>query len=138
MSTAQQILVVYAAVSVVFGMSLGVPLTRARMASATAPHHLVVAHLSALIQGALYFGAAFGLGLSALTPWLDTTAALLLVSGSALFVAGATANWRQGIGDHFAARSLGFRLLAASGAPHLVGALLLVVGTVSGALFASP
>ena len=133
MSTAQQILVVYGALSVGFGMTLGIPLTRARMNSATAPRHLVVAHLSALIQGALYFGVAFGIGLSALTQWLDTIAAVLLVSGSALFVAGATANWRQGIGDHFAERSLGFRLLAASGGPHLAGALLLIAGTVSGA-----
>ncbi len=134
MSTAQEIFVVYGSLSVAFGMVLGIPLTQARMASPTAPHHLVVAHLSALIQGALYFGVAFGVSLSALTQWLDTVAASLLVLGSALFVAGATTNWRQGAGDHFAERSIGFRLLAASGAPHLSGSLVLATGVVSGAL----
>lgn len=134
MSTAQEILVVYGSLSVAFGMILGVPLTQARMVSAIAPHHLVVAHLAALIQGALYFGVAFGISLSALTQWLDTAAAALLVLGSALFVSGATTNWRQGVGDHFAERSIGFRLLAASGAPHLIGSMVLAAGVVSGAL----
>ena len=43
MGTAQEILVVYAASSIAFGMLLGVPLTRIRMGAPSAPHHLVVA-----------------------------------------------------------------------------------------------
>lgn len=132
MGTAQEILVVYAASSVAYGMLLGVALTRIRMGAPVAPHHLVVAHLAALIQGALYFGLAFGLSLSSLTPWIDVAAAILLVTGSALFVAGTTANWRQSVGDHFAERSLGWKLLSASGGPHIVGALIVLVGVVAG------
>jgi hypothetical protein len=134
MGTAQAILVVYAASSIAYGMLLGIPLTQIRMGAPSASHHLVVAHLSALIQGALYFGLAFGLTLSSLTPWINVAAAVLLVTGSALFVAGATANWRQSVGDHFAERSLGWKLLAASGGPHIVGAVIVLVGVVAGVL----
>lgn len=55
-------------------------------------------------------------------------AAGLLVSGSLLFVAGAIANWRQGIGDHFAARSLGWKLLAVSSGGHLPGIVIVSIG----------
>ena len=133
MSTAQQIAVVYGAVSVAFGMLLGLPLSQVRMAAPEAPRHLVVAHLSALMQGTMHFGIGFALGLSNLTPWLNTAAVMVLALGSMLFVAGATANWLQGIGDHFAVRSPGWWLLAVSGGPHIVGSLVLVAGVVSGA-----
>ncbi len=134
METAQKVLVVYGALSITYGMLLGVPLTRVRMAAPTAPRHLVVAHLSALMQGPLHIGLAVALGLSTLTPWVETGAALLLVTGSSLFVVGATVNWLQGVGDHFAARSPGWYLLAASGGPHLCGAGVVLVGVIAGAL----
>ena len=134
MDTAQQVLVVYGTLSITYGMLLGIPLTQVRMGAPAAPRHLVVAHLSALMQGPVHISLAFALGLSTLTPWLETGAALLLVSGSALFVAGATLNWRQGVGDHFAARSPGWYLLAASGGPHLVGAAIVLEGVTSSAL----
>jgi hypothetical protein len=134
MDRAQQVLVVYGTLSITYGMLLGIPLTQVRMEAPAAPRHLVVAHLSALMQGPVHISLAFALGLSALTPWLETGAALLLVIGSALFVAGATLNWRQEVGDHFAARSPGWYLLAASGGPHIVGAAVVLEGVVSGAL----
>ena len=86
------------------------------------------------MQGPVHLGLAFALGLSTLTPWLETAAAVLLVGGSALFIAGATSNWLQDVGDHFAARSTGWYLLAASGAPHLTGAAVVLVGVTSGAV----
>ena len=134
MDRAQQVLVVYGTLSITYGMLLGIPLTRVRMGAPAAPRHLVVAHLSALMQGPVHIGLAFALGLSTLTSWLETGAALLLVCGSALFVAGATLNWRQEVGDHFAARSPGWYLLAGSGGPLIVGAAVVLAGTVSGAL----
>lgn len=133
METAQEILVVYGALSITYGMVLGLPLTRVRMAGPAAPRHLVVAHLSALMQGPVHLGLAVAVGLSTLTPWLETGAALLLVAGSALFVAGATVNWLQQVGDHFEARSAGWHLLAASGAPHLCGAAIVLAGAIVGA-----
>ena len=131
MDTAQEILIVYGTLSITYGMFLGLPLTKARMTSPHAPRHLVVTHLSALMQGPVHLGLALALAMSTLTPWLETTAAVLLVCGSSLFVAGTTLNWRQKIGDHFAERSLGWWLLSASGGPHLVGASLVLVGVVS-------
>ena len=101
-------------------------------AAITQPRHLVIAHLSSIIQGAMYLGLSAAFALSKLTSWLETTAAVLLVSGSTLFVAGATLNWRQQIGDHFAVRSIGWRCFAASSVGHLVGIAVVLIGVVAG------
>ena len=134
MTTAQQILIVYGTLSITYGMLLGIPLTRVRMAAPTAPRHLVVAHLSALMQGPVHISLAFALDMSALASWIETGAAVLLVGGSSLFVAGATLNWLQGVGDHFVERSPGWYLLAVSGGPHLIGASIVLEGVASASL----
>lgn len=128
MATAEKILVVYGTLSLVGGFLLGIPLSQVRMHAAEAPRHLVTAHLSAIIQGAVHLGLSVAVGFASMPAPLETTAALLLVAGSAMFVAGAVANWRQGVGDHFAARSLGWKLLAASSAGHLPGIALIAIG----------
>lgn len=133
MSTAQRIVLVYGAVSIAYGMTLGIPLSRIRTSQPIAPRHLVTAHLLALIQGSMYLGLAVALGFADLTPWLLTAAAILLVCGSTLFVAGATANWLMGVGDHFAARSPGWHLLAGSGPLHLTGIFVVLVGVIRAA-----
>jgi hypothetical protein len=74
------------------------------------------------------------LGFARFTPWVLTAAAVALVCGSAAFVAGATANWRMKIGDHFAERSPGWYLLSASAPFHLAGALVVLVGVTRAAL----
>jgi len=134
MSTAQTIVIVYGMLSIVGGMLLGLPLSTIRMSRPTAPRHLVTAHLSALIQGTMYLGLAAALGYATLTPWLLTGSACVLACGSALFVAGATANWLMNVGDHFAARSLGWYLLSLSGPLHLTGALVIFAGVTAAAL----
>lgn len=131
MHTAQKILLAYGTLSLGYGFALGIPLSRARMRAPEASRHLVTAHLSAIIQGAVHLGLSVALGLSEITGWLETTSAVLLVTGSALFVTGATANWLQKVGDHFAERSLGWKLLAASSAGHLAGIGIVIVGVVS-------
>ena len=128
MATAAKILVVYGTVSLTFGFLLGLPLSQARSRAPEAPRHLLTAHLSAIIQGAAHLGLSVAVAFSSLTAWLETTAAGLLVLGSGLFVAGAVANWRQGVGDHFAVRSVGWRLLATSSAGHLSGIAIVAVG----------
>lgn len=134
MSTAQRIVLVYGTLSVVFGMTLGVPLSQVRMTRPAAPRHLVVAHLAALMQGALHLGLSVAVGFATFTPWLLTTAAVALVCGSVLFVAGSTANWLANVGDHFAERSSGWYLLSASAPFHLAGALVVLAGVTSAAL----
>lgn len=132
MTTAQKILITYGVLSLGYGFLLGIPLSQARMTATAAPRHLVIVHLSAIMQGAVHLGVSVALALSALTASLETTAAILLVAGSALFVAGGTLNWRQGVGDHFAERSPGWRLFAASSIGHLTGIGLVIVGVVMG------
>jgi hypothetical protein len=129
--TAQKILVVYGTLSLSFGFALGIALTSVRMRRPEASRHLTVAHLSAIIQGAVHLGLSVALGFAEVTAWLETAAALLLVTGSALFVLGATLNWLQHIGDHFAERSLGWRLLAASGPAHISGIAIVAAGVLA-------
>lgn len=134
MSTAQEIVLVYGALSIVYGMMLGLPLSGVRMSQPTGPRHLVTAHLSALMQGAMHLGLSVALGFATFTPWVLTASAVALVCGSALFVAGGTANWLMHIGDHFAERSPGWYLLSASAPFHLAGALVVLAGVTSAAL----
>ena len=131
-NNAQKILVVYGTLSLGYGFVLGIPISQARMRSPEASRHLVIAHLSAIIQGAVHLGLSVALGLAQLTAWLETASALLLVTGSALFVAGGTTNWLQGVGDHFAERSLGWKLFATSSVGHLSGISIVIVGVIVG------
>ena len=82
----------------------------------------------------MYLGLSVAVGFAAFTSWVLTAAVIALVCGSVLFAAGATANWLMNVGDHFAARSQGWYLLAASGPLHLSGALVILVGVTSAAL----
>ncbi len=132
MTTAQRIVIVYGVASIAYGFVLGIPLSRKRMGSSTASRHLVIAHLSSIIQGAMYLGLSAAFALSTLTSRIETTAAVLLVCGSTLFVTGATLNWRQRIGDHFEVRSIGWRCFAASSMGHLTGISVVLIGVVKG------
>ena len=134
MSTAQKIVLVYGMLSLVYGMTLGFPLSGIRMSQPTGPRHLVTAHLSALMQGAMHLGLSVALGFATFTPWVLTASAIALVSGSALFVAGVTANWLMNVGDHFAERPRGFYLLSASAPLHFAGALVVLLGVTTAAL----
>lgn len=131
--TAETIFIIYGTASLSIGFVLGIPLSQERMRGPEASRHLVTAHLSAIIQGAVHLALSLSIGFAALTPWLETAAAVLLAMGSALFVAGAVLNWRQGIGDHFAARSLGWKFLSASSFGHMPGMLIVFVGVVMAA-----
>lgn len=130
-TTAQKILLVYGTISLGYGFVLGIPISRIRMGAPEAPRHLVTVHISAIVQGAVHLGLSIAIGFSTLTAWLETTSATLLVVGSALFVSGATVNWLQGVGDHFASRSLGWKLLAASAFGHLPGMTVVILGVLA-------
>ena len=134
MSTAQRIVLVYGTLSITYGMMLGIPLSRIRTSQPTVPRHLITAHLSALIQGSMYLGLTVAFGFATFTSWVLTASATSLICGSALFVAGVTANWLMNVGDHFAVRSQGWYLLSASGPLHLAGALVILAGVTGAAL----
>jgi hypothetical protein len=127
-----KVLIVGGAFSLFYGFLLGLPLTAARMKAPAASRHLVTAHLSAIIQGATLLALASVMTFSDLPERVETVAAALLVGGAVLFVSGAIVNWRQDIGDHFAERSIGWRLFAASGPANVIGAATVLVGVLRG------
>ena len=61
---------------------------------------------------------------------MATTAAILIVVGSALEATGGTLNWLQATGDQFAEKSLGYRINSLSGPPAIVGAVAISVGVI--------
>lgn len=132
MTTAQNILVVYGVVILTYGFMLGIPLAAVRTRQPQASRHLVTTHLSGIIQGGVALGLAFAAGFADLTPWLATTAAVLIVAGSALEAAGGTINWLQATGDQFAEKSLGFRVNTLSGPPAIIGAAIVTIGVIRG------
>jgi len=130
--TSEKVLLVGGVVSLTYGFLLGLPLTMARMKAPTASRHLVTAHLAAIIQGATLVALSEMIAHSELPTAIETTAAVLLVGGAGLFVAGAVANWRQAVEDHFAERSLGWKLLASSGPANVAGIVIILIGTLRG------
>lgn len=132
MDVSGKVLVVGGSFSLLYGFLLGFPLTAARMKAPTASRHLVTAHLSAIIQGATLLALSSVMGFSDLPNAIETIAAALLVGGAVLFVAGAVTNWRQDVQDHFAVRSVGWRLFAASGPANVAGAAIVLVGVLRG------
>ena len=132
MEVSAQVLMVGGVVSLVYGFLLGFPLTFERMAAPAASRHLVTAHLAAIIQGATLLALSWTLAFSNLPQNVETAAAALLVAGSVLFVAGALTNWRQNVVDHFATRSLGWRIFAMSGPLNVVGAVTVLIGVLRG------
>ncbi len=132
MDMSGKVLIVGGSFSLFYGFLLGFPLTAARMRAPAASRHLVTAHLSAIIQGATLLALSGAMGFSDLPAVIETTAAALLVAGAVLFVAGAIVNWRQDVDDHFAVRSIGWRLFAASGPANVAGAATVLVGILRG------
>lgn len=126
--TSAKILIAYGVLSLSYGFALGIPLSAVRMNAPQAPRHLVIAHLAAIIQGAVHLGLSVAIQFSTLPEPIEIAASSLLVAGSASFTAGATVNWLQGIGDHFAKRSLGWKMLSVSGVLHIAGISIVLVG----------
>ena len=132
MGTSEKVLIVGGSLSLMYGFLLGLPLTMARMTSPIASRHLVTAHLAAIIQGATLLALSGVMGFSDLPDAIETIAAVLLVVGAILFVAGAIANWRQSVDDHFAVRSIGWKLFSVSGPANLSGAAIILTGVLRG------
>lgn len=107
MNTAARVLIVGGMSVLAFGFILGIPMAAARSKAAHAPRYLFAAHLAAIIQGGLLLALTIAIDFSALPPAVETTGAALMVGGVALFDLGLALNWRQGVEDAFAERSLG-------------------------------
>ena len=132
METAAKVLIVGGVLNLAYGVITGLVLTNVRSRSPEAPRYLTLAHVGPLMQGPMLLGLALATGLSSLAGGLETTAAWLLVAGSAGIAAGDTLNWLGGAGDAFAERPPGFFTQAAGGVATGVGVLILVIGVFRG------
>jgi len=133
MSTASKILVVAGMFNLLVGAFSGIPMALVRRnGEPAAPKYLTMVHLGGLMQGPLLLGIGFALTLSTLSPWIGTTAAVILAGASVLLIAKDTINWRQGVTDEFAENSLGLMFGNVFGPVHLVGLLLASACVLSG------
>ncbi len=131
--TSTKILLVAGMANLLVGGLSGIPMARVRQAGAeVVPKYLTMVHLGGLMHGPILIGAGVALSISTLSPWIDTTAAVMLAVASALLIAKDTINWRQGISDEFAQNSLGLKLGQLFGPLHLVGMMAATAGVISG------
>ena len=70
--------------------------------------------------------------ISTTSPWVATTAAVILAVASLLLIAKDAINWRQGITDEFGQDSLGLKFGVVFGPVHIVGLLLASACVLSG------
>lgn len=131
--TATKILLVAGMANLLVGALSGVPMGLIRQrGAAEVPKYLTMVHLAGLMHGPILIGVGFALTISTLTPWVDTTAAIMLAVASGLLLIKDTLNWRQGVTDEFAARSAGLRIGQLFGPVHIVGLCIASVGVLSG------
>ena len=133
MSTAGKILILAGMVNLLVGGFSGIPMALVRQRGAPeVPKYLTMVHLGGLMHGPILLGVAFALTISTLTPWVDTTAAVLLAGASGLLIVKDTINWRQGVRDEFAEDSLGLKIGTVFGPAHVAGLLVASACVVSG------
>lgn len=127
---ATRILIIGGMFVLAFGFLLGVPMAAARRKAPRAPRYLFAAHLAAIIQGGLLLALTIAVAFSNLSTGAETTAALLLVGGIALFDLGLVTNWLQGVEDAFEDKSLGNRISAVGTPLVLAGTGILLYGVI--------
>jgi hypothetical protein len=133
MSTASKVLIVAGMLNLLVGALSGIPMALERQrGAAVVPKYLTMVHLGGLMHGPLLLGIAFAMTISTLTPWVATSAALILAIASGLLVLKDTINWQQSIKDEFAEESLGLRIGRVFGPLHVVGLVLATVCVFSG------
>ena len=132
METAAKVLVVGGVLNLAYGAITGLVLTSVRSRSPEAPRYLTLAHVGPLMQGPMLLGLAVATGLSSLAAGVETTAAWLLVAGSAGIAGGDTLHWLSKTGDAFAERPIGFFSQAAGGVATSFGIAILLIGVFRG------
>ncbi|MEZ5382125.1 MAG: hypothetical protein R2754_10095 [Microthrixaceae bacterium] len=133
MDTATKILLVAGMLNLLVGVLSGIPMGLVRMDGAeTVPKYLTMVHLAGLMHGPILIAVGFAMTISSLSPWVDTTAAILLAVASGLLIAKDAVNWRQGVTDEFAQHSLGLRLGNVFAPLETVGMVLATAAVLSG------
>jgi hypothetical protein len=132
METAAKVLIVGGMLNLGYGAITGLIISSLRSRSPEVPRFLTLAHIGPLMQGPMLLGIAVATGLSSLPSGLETTAAWLLVAGSAGIAGGDTLNWLGGVKDAFAERPPGFFLQAVGGPLSGVGIAIMIAGVFKG------
>lgn len=120
MQTANQVLIVGGVSILFFGMLLGIPMIVTRSRQARAPRYLFAAHLASIMQGTVLLAMSIAVGFSTLSSGIETTAAVLLLAGMALFNLGLVFNWLQGAVDAFKENTIGNKV-SGLGTPLVLG-----------------
>ena len=128
MDTAAKILILGGLGNLVVGLITGGLMVRIRITAPEAPKYLTATHVGALIWTAILLGLVSAVRLSDLTPWLETLAAALLVTGSLAIDARDLTYWTQRVADEFAQRPRAFLLGPISAAAVATGTVILSVG----------
>jgi len=119
MFNSTEILILAGVFILTYGFLLGIPVAKARDKALRAPRYLMMAHLAALIQGAMLLALTIAFDFSTLASWVETVAASLFVLGVILFDLGLTLNWLRNIDDAFKEKSLGHKVSSA-GTPFIL------------------
>jgi hypothetical protein len=132
METAAKILIVGGVLNLGYGAITGLIISRLRSSGPDVPRHLTLAHIGPLMQGPMLLGLVIALALSSLAGGLETTAAWLLVAGSAGIAGGDTLLWLGGTKDSFAERPPGFFLQVIGGPLSGAGIAIVIIGVFKG------
>ena len=133
MGTAQEILIVTGMLMFLGGIVTGMAMGLVRMGGApAAPRYLTIAHEGAYMQGAMLLGVAYAMNLADLGDGTLTLAAWLLAIGAGLLFVKDILNWRMGVEDEFAEKSLGLMLGNVMTPFHSIGMVILLWGVIAG------
>ncbi|GAB3206468.1 hypothetical protein [Nocardia tengchongensis] len=130
MTATDKILIIGGLSTLTYGALLGYPLValRQRAGNPPAPRYLNVAHVGAILQGALVLGLVWAARLSDLSSGWNITAAWLVVASGALIAAKDTINWLTGVEDEFTEKARTAPLGVAGAVALTVGLIIFIVG----------
>ena len=131
--TATKILLVAGMANLIVGALSGIPMATVRQAGATVvPKYLTMLHMAGLMNGPILIAVGVALTISTLSAWINTAAAVMLATASALLLFKDMLNWRQGVTDEFAEISLGLKVGKVFGPLFVVGVATATAGVISG------
>lgn len=131
--TATKILLVAGMANLIVGALSGIPMATVRQAGAAAvPKYLTMVHMAGLMNGPILIAVGVALTISTLSAWINTAAAAILATASALLLVKDMLNWRQGVTDEFAENSLGLKIGKVFGPLFVVGIATATAGVISG------
>ncbi|MFX0578925.1 hypothetical protein [Nocardia nepalensis] len=133
MTKAEKVLTVGGLLTLAYGTLLGYPLVILRMGNGTppAPRYLDVAHVGAVVQGAILLGLVWAAHMSELSQGWNTTAAWLVVIAGILIAIKDTVNWLTGVNDEFAEHSRTAPLGVAGATTMTVGLAIFIIGVLA-------